>query len=56
MAAFVLADDETQRIDRGNNEDPFGHTKLLTLHCQTCVQTKANNGIGCDEKNPFRDL
>ena len=56
MAAVVLADDETQRIDRGNYEDPFGHTKLLTLDYQTCVQSKANNGIGCDEKNPFRDL
>ena len=56
MAAVVLADDETQRIDRGNDEDPFGHTKLLTLDSQTCVQTKANNGIGCNEKDPFRDL
>lgn len=56
MAAVVLADDETQRIDRGNDEYPFGHTKLLTLDCQTCVQTEANNSISCNEKNPFRDL
>lgn len=56
MAAVVLADDETQRIDRGNDENPFGYTKLLTLDSQTCVQTKANNGIGCNEKDPFRDL
>jgi hypothetical protein len=56
MATVVLADDETQRIDRCNDENPFGHTKLLTLDSQTCVQTEANNSIGCNEKDPFRDL
>ena len=56
IASVVLADDETQRIDRGNDEYPFGNTKLLTLDSQACVQTEANNGIGCNEKNPFRDL
>jgi hypothetical protein len=56
MAAVVLADDETQRIDRGNDENPFGHAKLFALDSQTCVQTETNNSISCNEKDPFRDL
>lgn len=33
----ILADNETERIDGSDDEDPFGHTKLLTLHNQACV-------------------
>jgi len=56
MGAALLADDEAERIDGGDDENPFGYTKPLTLDNQTCVQTEANEGIGCDEKDPFRDL
>lgn len=52
----VLADDKTERVNGSNDEYPFRHAKLLTLHDQACVQTQANEGIGCDEKDPFRDL
>jgi hypothetical protein len=56
MDAAVLADDEAERIDGGNNENPFGYTKFLTLDYHTRVQTEANEGVGCDKKDPFRDL
>jgi hypothetical protein len=52
----VLANDEAERVNGGYDEYPFGHTKLLTLHNQACVQTKADNGVSCDEENPFRGL
>lgn len=56
FADDVLADDQTQRVNGGHDEDPFGHTKLLTLHNQTCVQTQTDEGVGEDEEDPFRDL
>jgi hypothetical protein len=52
----VLADDETECIDGGNDQDPFGYSQFFTLHNQACVQTQTNEGISCDEKDPFRDL
>jgi hypothetical protein len=52
----ALADDQSQRINGGRDEDPFGYTQLLTLDDQACVQTQTDKGVGDDEEDPFRDL
>jgi hypothetical protein len=52
----LLADDQAQRINGGGDEDPFGHTQLLALYDQACVQAQTDKGIREDEEDPFRDL
>jgi hypothetical protein len=52
----ILADDETERINGGYDEYPFGNTEFLTLHDQARVQTKADEGVSCNEQDPFRGL
>lgn len=52
----LLADDEAQGVNGGDDEDPFGHAKLRALHEQARVQTEADDGVCGYEEDPFGDL
>ena len=56
MGGVLLADDQAQRINGGDDEDPFRHSQFLTLYDQACVQAQTDKGIREDEEDPFRDL
>jgi hypothetical protein len=49
----ALADYQGQSINGSGDQDPFGHSQLLTLYDQACVQTQTDKGVGDDEEDPF---